>query len=243
MSMLTQGTQIFALVPTAADPTKFEILEVECATAFNPGGNPADQIDVTCLSDRVRRYLRGLRTPGQATMTINADSRNVSHIRLHQLSEDDTVESIKWAVGWSDGLGILPTISQAGALQALELTAGGSGYTSAPTVAITGGGGNGATAVAVISGGAVTGFNITNPGTGYTSAPTVSLTGGSGSGASASAIVGQEIDFNLPSTRTWFIYEGYVADFPFDFAANDVVKTAVTIQRSGGSAWIRKAAA
>ncbi|MNT93817.1 hypothetical protein D3C72_2353800 [compost metagenome] len=49
-------------------------------------------------------------------------------------------------------------------------------------------------------------------------------------------------DFELPTTRTWFVFQGYVADFPFDFAANSVVSTAVSIQRSGGSAWIKKTA-
>lgn len=243
MSMLAQGTQVYALVPIAGNQTTYEVLEVECATAFNPGGNPADQIETTCLSETVRSYMRGLRTPGQATLTLNADPRNASHVRLHQLSEDDSIESIKWAVGWSDGKGIAPTIAQPGTLQALSLTSGGTGYTSAPTVAISGGGGTGATATAVIANGAVTGFNITDPGSGYTSTPTVALTGGSGTGAAAAAIVDNEFDFQLPNTRTWFIFDGYVSDFPFDFAANTVVTTAATIQRSGGSAWIRKAAA
>lgn len=55
------------------------------------------------------------------------------------------------------------------------VTNGGSGYTSAPTVTITGGGGTGATAVASISKGVVTGITITNPGTGYTTAPAIAL--------------------------------------------------------------------
>ncbi|UZE12788.1 phage tail tube protein [Pseudomonas sp. B21-053] len=164
MSILTQGTQVYVLVPSAADPAVFEVLEIECATAFSPGGNPADQIEVTCLSDKVRRYLRGLRTPGQASLTLNADPRNASHVRLHQLSEDDSIESLAWAVGWSDGIDIPPTVNVGGD------------------------------------------------------------------------------DFVLPPSRTWFVYDGYVADFPFDFAANTVVSTAATIQRSGGSAWIRKTA-
>ena len=238
MSILTQGTQIFALVPTEADPSVLEVLEVECATAFNPGGNPADQIEDTCLSYKVRTYKRGLRTPGQASLTLNADPRNDSHIRLHQLSEDDSVESISWAVGWADGTSV-PTIAATGTLAAIVVGSGGSGYTSAPTVALTGGGGTGATATAVVSGGAVTGITITNPGSGYTSAPTVALTGGSGTGAAATAELGDG-DFRLPSDRTWFVFDGYVSDFPFDFAANTVVTSAATIQRSGGSAWIRK---
>lgn len=240
MSILSQGTQVFALVPTAGNPSIFEVMEIECATAFSPGGNPADQIETTCLSETVRSYMRGLRTPGQATLSLNADPRNASHVRLHQLSEDDSIESIRWVVGWSDGKGIVPTVGASGELAAISLGAGGTGYTTAPTVAITGGGGTGATATAIVSGGAVTGFSITNAGSGYTSAPTIALTGGGGTGAAASAVLGEGDDFVLPPTRTWFLFDGYVSDFPFDFAANTVVTTAATIQRSGGSAWIRK---
>lgn len=66
---------------------------------------------------------------------------------------------------------------------------GGAGYTTAPTVAFTGGGGAGAAAVAVVENGAVTAINITNPGAGYTGNPTVQLTGGGGAGAMATATV------------------------------------------------------
>lgn len=61
---------------------------------------------------------------------------------------------------------------------------GGSGYTAAPIVEISGGGGSGATARAIVTDGAVTGIEITNPGTGYVSAPTFNLFGGGGTGAS-----------------------------------------------------------
>jgi hypothetical protein len=64
-----------------------------------------------------------------------------------------------------------------GAVSSIALGVGGYGYTSAPTVSITGGGGSGATATATISGGAVTGFTVTAGGSGYTSAPFVLCTG------------------------------------------------------------------
>jgi phage tail sheath protein FI len=76
---------------------------------------------------------------------------------------------------------------------AIAVTAGGTGYTSAPTIAFTGGDGSGAAGTAVLGTGADAGkvmsVTITNPGTGYTSAPTIAFTGGAGSGAAATATV------------------------------------------------------
>jgi len=69
----------------------------------------------------------------------------------------------------------------------IAVSAGGSGYTSAPTVTFTGGAGSGATATAVVSGGEVTSVTVTAGGTNYTSAPTIGFTGGGGSSAAASA--------------------------------------------------------
>jgi len=56
-----------------------------------------------------------------------------------------------------------------------NLVSGGSGYTTAPTVTISGGGGSGATATATISGGMVTAINPGSAGSGYTSIPTVTI--------------------------------------------------------------------
>lgn len=72
----------------------------------------------------------------------------------------------------------------------IAVQGGGSGYTSAPEVQITGGGANanGAKATATISGGAVTAITVTQPGTGYTEDPTVTLVGGGGTGAQVGAI-------------------------------------------------------
>ncbi|MEO0018491.1 MAG: hypothetical protein RLZZ522_1774, partial [Verrucomicrobiota bacterium] len=64
---------------------------------------------------------------------------------------------------------------------------GGRNYAQPPAVNFVGGGGSGATGVAIVSDGVITRFDITNKGSGYTSAPTVSLTGGGGSGAEATA--------------------------------------------------------
>lgn len=169
MSVLTQGTQVFFLDPNASS---VGVVRVECATSLNPGGNPADQIDDTCLEDSDRSFEAGLRTPGQASLGLNADPRNDSHLMLHSYSNANPSPKLKWAVGWSDG----PKDENG--------DPDPSGY------------------------------------------PTVDSNG----------------DFDLPTNRTWFIFEGYVSDFPFDFQQNAVVATQATIQRSGGSQWIKKVA-
>ena len=77
--------------------------------------------------------------------------------------------------------------SPEGRVTSVQVTAGGTGYITPPTVTISGGGGTGAQAVAIISEGAVINIIVDQQGSGYTSTPTVSISGGSGSGASAVA--------------------------------------------------------
>lgn len=163
MSVLTQGTQLFVLAKGA-------VSEIECITAFSPGSNPADQIEDTCLSERFdRTYKRGLRTPGAASLTLNADPKNTSHIMLYNLSisDDEDDQDLTFAIGWADG-------------------------TASPTAAADG---------------------------------------------AADAVDG----LTLPDSRTWFVFKGYVSDFPFDFAANTVVSSSTSIQRSGSAVWVPKA--
>lgn len=47
-------------------------------------------------------------------------------------------------------------------------------------------------------------------------------------------------DFKLSEGRTWFLFQGYIADFPFTMEVNSVVTTDISIQRSGPSFWIPK---
>ncbi len=71
----------------------------------------------------------------------------------------------------------------------VTVVSGGNGYTSAPGVTLSGGGGTGATATANVANGRITGFTVTNGGSGYGSAPSVTLTGGGGTLASARAVI------------------------------------------------------
>lgn len=83
------------------------------------------------------------------------------------------------------------TLMAADSINSVTVSAGGSSYTSAPTVTIAAPtSGVTATATATIASGAVTAITITNPGSGYTSVPAVSFSGGAGSGATATAVRG-----------------------------------------------------
>lgn len=96
MAILTQGTQIYFI-----DPDTDTATEVTGVTTFNPGGMPADDIETTSLTDTVKTYLSGLQNPGDASMDINTDPTNASHLRLHALMLLGT--TLSWAIGWSDG--------------------------------------------------------------------------------------------------------------------------------------------
>ena len=77
-----------------------------------------------------------------------------------------------------------------GSIESFYNLVGGTGYTSTPTLTISGGGGTGATAACTIVAGVITNIYVTAGGSGYTGNPTLTITGGGGTGASASVAVG-----------------------------------------------------
>ena len=77
-------------------------------------------------------------------------------------------------------------------INTINITGGGSGYTSAPAVTITGGGGTGALATTTITNGVVTAVNLLSVGSGYSTAPAITIsppTGLGGVTATATATV------------------------------------------------------
>lgn len=74
-------------------------------------------------------------------------------------------------------------------VQGVELTNPGSGYTVAPNISFTGGGGSGAKASATIGDGIVGIITVTNPGSGYIFPPSVSFIGISTISAQANAVI------------------------------------------------------
>ena len=233
MSLKVQGTTLYFIDPL----TPTAVSEVACITSFNGLTASRDQTDITCLKDAARRFEAGLLNPGTASFGINFNPAEPSHVRLHALYEAGTV--LEWSLAASDGLAP-PTAIANGPVTSATVTAGGTGYTTPPTVAITGGGGTGATATASITGAIVTAINITNGGSGYTTAPTIGLTGGGGTGATATAAITLSGQFVFPATRTWFAFDGYISDYPFEFAVGGRVASTVSVQLSGFPAVIKK---
>lgn len=120
------------------------------------------------------------------------------------------------------------------------VTAGGSAYTTAPTVSFTGGGGSGATGTATIAAGAVTAITITNPGFGYTSAPAVAFAGGGGTGATATSTVGptsnQSATLN-PATEKVRIHADQICSIAI--GTNPAATVNKTRMSSGETMWLR----
>lgn len=92
-------------------------------------------------------------------------------------------------------------------LDSVEVIEGGSGYSSAPIVVITGDATDPAEATAVLNGsGQVVSIVVTNPGAGYKSTPTITFDGGNGSGAKAYPIMTNNL---VRSFRTVIKYDRF----------------------------------
>lgn len=156
MAVLAQGTELYFI-----DPANQSVVEVGCVTTLTGISSPRDQIEVTCLDSTGREFVPGLPSPGNAQFGINFDPADPSHIRLHELFEDEAITTMNWAVGLSDG----------------------------------------------------------------TAPPTADSSG-----------------FSPPATRTFLLFEGYLSDFPFDFALNTVVTNNIGIQVSGRPVLVAKSA-
>lgn len=109
--------------------------------------------------------------------------------------------AIAGCTDWKVATKLIKTPTASGTVTSINIINGGTGYTTAPPVTITGGGGTGATATATITSGSVTQITITNAGTGYTYTPDVAITGGAGVGAVATAAGTTTLYTNSPDIR------------------------------------------
>ena len=121
---------------------------------------------------------------------------------------DAVVGQMTWQY---EGVPAEATVSVKGSVTAINVTDGGTGYTTEPIISITGGGAsadNQASAAAQITSGTVTGINVVQGGSGYTSVPTITITGGNGSGATATATCRGPVDtINITDAGTQYTYE------------------------------------
>lgn len=103
MPVPTQGTDLYAI-----DPEDGSVIDVGCVTSIEGIDTQPENVDISCLQDRARRYMAGLQNPGTATFGLATDPSNPDHVRLLELKEAG--ETLKWAVGWSESPGTAPTV-------------------------------------------------------------------------------------------------------------------------------------
>jgi hypothetical protein len=85
-----------------------------------------------------------------------------------------------------------------GQVSGFTITTSGAGYSDVPSVTLTGGGGSGAAATAILTNGTVTSITLTSQGSGYTSAPAVAL-----AAPPSSVYYSKQIDFSTASVTTF----------------------------------------
>ncbi len=96
-----------------------------------------------------------------------------------------------------------------GSILSVNVTAGGTGYTTPPSVSFTGGVGTGAAGTATVVNGIVTAVTVTSGGSAYTSAPVVSFAGGGGTGATATSVLaGQPGEMYTENRATLHLHGG-----------------------------------
>lgn len=114
---------------------------------------------------------------------------------------------------------------KSGQVVSISVQTGGAGYSSQPTVSLSGGGGTGASAVAHMAGTQIESIQIVNGGTGYTSDPTVTITGaGTGAVATAFAHTGPARTASLVRSRfnNLYVYDGMGRGLRWDGAASQM---------------------
>ena len=105
-----------------------------------------------------------------------------------------------------------------GLIDSVTVTNPGNSYTSAPTVTVSGGGGSGATAVAMVDSTTkkITTIQIASPGSGYTAIPTITISGGGGRDGAGTA--------NIDASKTLMSTVYNPVPYNFDFTLSIMVK-------------------
>ena len=142
------------------------------ASSVNPDviGVQTSGVHATGADGYVWKYMFTVPT-ADVTKFLTSSFIPVRHITSAPAAGSDTALVNQWSV---------QSNAVNGAIYNMKISAGGTGYTSIPTLTIAGNG-TGATATATLTGGVITGITMTAVGSGYTHATvTVSTAGGSG---------------------------------------------------------------
>lgn len=197
----TAQTAVIGLIGTAeeADAVKFpvnkpiQLLRPQDADGLGADGTLMDAID--SIFDQIGCPIVMVRIEEGATMPLtwaNAIGSAVAFTGVHAFRRASSDGLYKPKLLLAPGL---TQTAPADGIASIAVTAGGTGYPAeGTTVAITGTGGTGAEAQAVVTGGVVTAILVTKPGYGYTGTVTVTITGTGGTGATATAAKGSTIN-------------------------------------------------
>jgi CubicO group peptidase (beta-lactamase class C family) len=153
------------------------------------------------------------------------------------LFEPGTEQAEKVVQGYEQATG--EAVVTAGRISAITLKSPGGQYSSAPTITITGGGGTGAVAQAIMQGSgdnlSVRRIRLTNHGRRYPSGPQVELLGGKGSGAEGQAIVSDDVNGNIIGVQMLKPGSGYKKAPKVQFSAptRSVTATGTAIISNG----------
>ena len=102
--VLSQGTHVWILHGDTPTLTK-----MNCIKALALGDDSTTEISTTCLEEKTTATSDwGLTTPGEGSIQIDTDPKNLSHMKLLELAVDRAEVGVY--VGWSDG-DVPPTIS------------------------------------------------------------------------------------------------------------------------------------
>ncbi len=154
---------------------------------FNNGNNPAqtdpgNPVDVQIIKVSPDLY------PGDIKVLLASNPLDEKVVLRHSGDYGGHPENFEfeWRYGFPvnssnppiSGFTASATASLGLSAASFTIAGGTTEYSTAPDVTISGGGGSGATANAVLTANTVSGITILNPGTGYTGAPTITFSGG-----------------------------------------------------------------
>jgi hypothetical protein len=189
----TTGTTDIVLGTNPDNATGLDVGQVSSIQMLTVGAGYSNNVTVaisapalgtaaTAVPVIVGGQVTGINLTNQGTGYTEADPVTVT-ITDNGGTPTTPATAFAWKIPKNDNLSI-------GTIDAINVTNGGTGYTTAPTVTVSApASGTTATAYATVAGGVITKIVVSNPGDGYATGDTVTVTiAGPGTGATATAI-------------------------------------------------------